>query len=75
MVLDFTLNDFVVPRHKSGWHSILNVTEFNCYMHIPTSKMPTIKQVWQLIKQGDYTFSIGLKDAFILILLLRINVT
>ena len=27
-------------------------------MYIPTFKMPTIKQVLQLIQQDDYTFSV-----------------
>ena len=27
--------------------------------------MPTIKQVWQLIQQGDYAVSINLKDAYL----------
>ena len=32
-------------------------------MHIPSFRMPTIKQVWKPIKQCDYAFSIDLKDA------------
>ena len=34
-------------------------------MHIPTFKVPTIRQVWQLIQEGDYAFSIDLKDAYL----------
>ena len=34
-------------------------------MHIPTFKMPTIRQVWQLIQQGDYALSTDLKDAYL----------
>ena len=32
-------------------------------MAICTFKMPTIRQVWQLIQQGNYAFSIDVKDA------------
>ena len=34
-------------------------------MHIPTFKMPTIRQVWLLIQQGDFAFSIDLKDVYL----------
>ena len=32
---------------------------------MPTFKMPTIEQVWQLIEQGNYAFSIDIKDAYL----------
>ena len=31
-------------------------------MQIPTFQMPTVLQVWQLLQQGDYAFSIDPKD-------------
>ena len=34
-------------------------------MHIPTFKMPTIKQVWQFIQQGNYTSSMDLKVSYL----------
>ena len=27
--------------------------------------MPTIKQIWQCMQQGDYAFSVDLKDAYL----------
>ena len=33
-------------------------------MHIPTFKMPFIRQVWKHIKQSDYALSIDPKDAY-----------
>ena len=56
---------FVVPKHTGGLHPILNLKHFNCFMHIPSFKMPTLKTVWQLIQQGDYAFSIDLQDAYL----------
>ena len=56
---------FVVPKHTGGLWPILNLKHFNCYMHVPTSKMPTIRLVWQLIQHGDYAFSIDLQDAYL----------
>ena len=43
--------------------------QFNCFMHIPCFEMPTIRQVSYHIQQGDYAFSIDLKDAYIFQLL------
>ena len=34
-------------------------------MYIPTFKMPTVTQVWELIQQGDYVFSVNLKNAYL----------
>ena len=34
-------------------------------MHIATFKMPTVKQVWQLIQQRNYAFLIDLNDAYL----------
>ena len=56
---------FVVPKLTGGLHPILNLKHFNCFMHIPSFKMPTLQHVWQLIQQGDYDFSIDLQDAYL----------
>ena len=56
---------FVVPKHTGGLCPILNLKHFNCYMHIPSFKMPTLKTIWQLIQHGDFAFSIDLQDAYL----------
>ena len=56
---------FVVPKHTGGLHSILNLNYSNHYMHISSFKMPPLKNVWQLIQQGDFAFSIDLQDAYL----------
>ena len=56
---------FVVPTHTGGLCPILNLKHFNCFMHIPSFKMPTLKNIWQLIQQGDFAFSIDLQDAYL----------
>ena len=56
---------FVVPKCTGGLHPILNLKHFNCYMHIPSFKMPTLKNIWQLIQQGNFAFSIDLQDAYL----------
>ena len=56
---------FVVPKHIGGLRPILNLKHFNRYMHIPSFKIPTLKNVWQLFQQGDYAFSIDLQDAYL----------
>ena len=63
---------FVVPKHTGGglW-PILNLKHFNCYMHIPSFKMPMLKHVWHLIQHDDYAFSIDLQDAYLHILIVK----
>ena len=61
----FYFNVLVVPTCMGGLYPILNLKQFSHYMQIPIFKMPTIKQVWQLIYQGYYVFSIDLKDAYL----------
>ena len=39
----------VVPKHTSGLLPILNLNQFH-YMHTPTFKIPSMRQVWQLIQ-------------------------
>ena len=69
--LVFTPNMFVVLKCMDGLHSILNFKQFNCYKHVHTFKMPTISQVQLLIQQGDYAFSLDLKDTYLHILIVR----
>ena len=61
----FYSSTFVVPKHTGGLQPILNLKHFNCYMHIPSFKMPTMRHVWQLIQCGDYAFSTDLQDAYL----------
>ena len=56
---------FVVPKCTEGLCPILNLKHFNCYMHIPSFKMPTLKTIRQLIQHGDFAFSIDLPDAYL----------
>ena len=68
-------NIFIAPKHIlhsilnfkqfNCYMHILNFKQFNCYMHIPTFKIPTVRKVGQLIQQGDFAFSIDLKDAYL----------
>ena len=67
-------NIFVVTKHTGGFQPILNLKQFNHYMHIPTFKMPTIRQVWQLIQQGNYTFLLIPRMLIYIFLLLSITI-
>ena len=56
---------FVVPKCTGGLCPILSLKHFNSYIHIPSFKMPTLKNIWQLIQQGAFAFSIDLQDAYL----------
>ena len=60
-VAGFYSNIFVISKYTGGIPLILNLVSFNQYMHIATLKMPTIRQVWELIQQGSYALSIDLQ--------------
>ena len=45
--------------------------QINCFMHIPSFKMHTIRQVWYLIQQDDNAFSVDLKDAYLHICIVK----
>ena len=64
-IVGFYLNIFVIPKYAGGLQPMLSLKQFNCYLDIPTFKMHTIRQVQQLIQQGNYAFSIDLKDAYL----------
>ena len=63
---------FVVPKCTGGLWPILNLKQFNHYMHVPSFKMPTIRHVWQLIQHDDYAFYIDLWDAHLHIPIVKI---
>ena len=48
---------FFVPKHMGGSCHILSLKWFKPCMHIPTFRMPNIRQVWLLAQPGNYTFS------------------
>ena len=56
---------FVVPKCTGGLLPILNLKQFNCYLHILPFKVPTVRHVLQLIQHGDYAFSIDLQGAYL----------
>ena len=55
----------MVPKHTGGLCPILNLRHFNHFMHIPCFKIATLKNVWQLLQQSDFAFSIDLQDAYL----------
>ena len=57
----FCSSVFVVPKCTGGLWLILNLKQFNCYLHIPSFKMSTGRHV----QCGDYAFSIDLQDAYL----------
>ena len=67
----FHCNVLAVPKCTEDLWPILNFKQFNQYMHIPILRMPIIRHVWQIIQHGDYAFSIDLKDAYLLISIVK----
>ena len=66
------LNVFVVPKHTGCLPPIFSLKLFNYYIHKPTFKMPTIRQVQQLIQQGIMLFLLILRMLICILPLLGI---
>ena len=45
-VAGFYSSVFVFPKYIGVLQPILNLKHFNCYLHIPSFKMPTIRHGW-----------------------------
>ena len=71
----FYSNLVVVPNHIGGLHPILNLQKFNHYMHIPTFKMPSVRQVQQVIQQVIMFFLLISRMLIYIFLLLSICIT
>ena len=56
---------FVIPKCTAGVWPILNLKQFNHYLHVASFKMPNIRHVLQCIQNGDYAFSIDIRDAYL----------
>ena len=69
VVLAFT---HMLPKWRGGLWPIPNLKWFNPYMHIPTFKMPIIRQIWGLIQQGTHVLPIDFRDTICIFLLLSI---
>ena len=70
----FYLNVFVVPKCTGGLGPLLHLTQFNFFMHIPSFKMPNIRQICHLIEKGDYAFFLLISRMLIYIFVL-LNIT
>ena len=46
---DFYSNVFVVPKYIGSLWPLLNLKWFHYYVHIPTCKMPTVREIYHCI--------------------------
>ena len=63
----FYWNVFLVPKCTQSLWSILSVKHFNCFMHVSSFMMPTIRQVLHLIQKWNFPFCVDLKDYYLYI--------
>ena len=56
---------FVVPKKDGGWRPIINLKKLNAdFLHAPHFRMDTTRDVASILRPGDWTTSIDLKDAY-----------
>ena len=56
---------FVVPKKDGGWRPIINLKWLNkTFLDPPHFQMDTVQDAALLLRPGDWTASIDLKDAY-----------
>ena len=56
---------FVVPKASGGWRPIIDLSHLNKFIKKTKFKMDTVKSTLEAIRQGDWMFSVDLKDAYL----------
>ena len=55
---------FLVPKRDGGWRPVIDLSQLNRYLVVPSFKMETPASVSGALEQGEWTTSLDLKDAF-----------
>ena len=56
---------FLVPKKEGGRRPVINLKPLNQYIRKKSFRMTTLKEVGQSIRQGDWSITIDLQDAFL----------
>ena len=60
---------FLVTKKTGDYRAVINLRPLNQYLKTQHFKMDTMKTVLNLVKKGDWAFSVDLKDAYFHILI------
>ena len=63
--LEFFSYLFLVPKKEGGRRPVINLKPLNQYIRKKPFRMTTLKEVGQSIRQGDWSITIDLQDAFL----------
>ena len=55
---------FLVPKPGKKWRPVIDLSVVNKYLHIPTFKMETAKNIRDSLQQGEWVTSLDLTDAY-----------
>ena len=55
---------FLVPKPSGDWRPVIDLSTLNRYLKIPKFKMDTTKVILSSLRQGNWVFSVDLKDAY-----------
>ena len=56
---------FVVKKASGGWRPIIDLSHLNKFVKKTKFKMETVKSTLESIREGDWMFSLDLKDAYL----------
>jgi len=60
----FISNLFLRPKKDGTYRPVINLRELNSYIPYQKFKIETLKDVKDIIREGDYIIKIDLKDAY-----------
>ena len=60
---------FLVTKKTGAFRAVINLRPLNQYLKTQHFKMETMKTVLNLVKKGDWAFSVDLKNAYFHILI------
>ncbi len=62
--LGFYSHMFLVPKQNGQWRPVIDLKALNVCLEIPTFHMETLESIRAAMRQGDWTVSIDLSDAY-----------
>ena len=54
----------LVPKATGGWRTVLDVSSLNNFVRKEKFKMETTRSVLESLREGDWLFSVDMKDAY-----------
>ena len=62
--LGFYSRLFLVPKPGKKWRPVIDLSQVNMFLHVPTFKMETAENIRMSLQKGEWVCSLDLTDAY-----------